>query len=147
MGAPLRAAAVLVLLALAGGCGGGSAISGDERRALAEQIADAREAAGARDPDGVARAMSLLRRDLRELREDGKLTEDDAARLRATSIQASRRARVELTPEPEPTATPAPAETVAPEAVAPEAVAPAAPAAPPGKAKGKKKDRDDDGGE
>ena len=44
MRAPLAAAAVLVLLATAGGCGGGSAITGDERRALAERIADAREA-------------------------------------------------------------------------------------------------------
>ena len=132
MRAPLAAAAVLMLLALASGCGGGSSISGDERRVLTERIADAREASGARDPDGVARAMSLLRRDLRALRKDDKLTKDDAARLYASSIQASRRARVELTPEPEPT--PAPT-------VAPETAAPAAPAAPQGKAKGNGKEK------
>ena len=131
MRAPLAAAAVLLLLALVTGCGSGSSISGDERRVLTERIADAREASGARDPDGVARAMSLLRRDLRALRKDDKLTKDDAARLYASSIQASRRAKVELTPEPEPTPAPTPAPTVAP-----DTVAPAAPAAPQGKAKG-----------
>jgi len=126
---------VLVLLALAGGCGGGSSISGDERRALAERAADAREASGARDPDGVARAMSLLRRDVRALRADDKLSEDDAARLYAGALQASRRARVELTPEPAPAATPAPTATPT------EEPDDAAPATPPGKAKGKGKGR------
>lgn len=120
-----RLAAVVVALFVAG-CGGGSVTSA-QREQLAARLADARSAAAARDGAAVRRALGALRVDVRAARDRGEISPDDADRLLATALQASRRARIELTPQPRPIATPAP-------------VAPAPPAPGPGR-KGKGKDK------
>ncbi len=131
----MRCSAAIAGLALAlAGCGAGPQLTGDERAALSSRLTDAREAAGANDPDGVANAMTRLRSSVRRLQAQGKISADDAVRLRAEAIQTARRARVELTPTPAagtqaPTVTPTPPPTAVPVTPAPQ-----------GKAKGNKGD-------
>jgi hypothetical protein len=118
--------AALVAAALAG-CGGGE-LSGAQREHLEGRIAAAKRAAAARDGDGVRAALVRFRSDVRELRDAGALSDEDADRLLTGALAASRRARAELAPPaPTATATPAPTATAAPPK-----------ARPPGKAKGKK---------
>ena len=115
--------AALVAVAIAG-CGD-EGLSSAQRDHLAGRIAAAKRAAGAGDADGVRAALVRFRSDVRELRDAGALSDDDAARLLAGALAASRRARSELAPAPAPTAT-----------VTPPPTATAAPAKP-GKGKGK----------
>ena len=119
------AAAGLAVLVVAAGCGG-DGLSAASRERLHERIADAREAAGSQDAAGVRRALVAFRRDVRAARDRGEISSDNADRLLITALQASRRARAEITAEPTPAATRAPTATPAP-----------APPAPRAKAKGK----------
>lgn len=130
----LAVLAVVVVLFVAG-CGDDGGVTAAHRERLAARVADARKAAEARDGDGVHRALASLRASVRAARERGEISSDDADRLLTTALQARRRARAEITPEPTPAATPAPTAAATP--------APAAPA-PPGKAKGKDKAKGND---
>ena len=115
-----------VALLLVAGCGEDAGVTTAQRERLAARVADARKAADARDGDGVRRALASLRASVRAARDRGEISSDNADRLLITALQASRRARAEITPEPTPAATPAPTATPAP-----------APPAPRAKAKGK----------
>jgi hypothetical protein len=110
---------LLALLLVPAGCGD-DGLKPASRDRLGERVADAREALGSDDAAGVRRALIAFRRDVRAARERGEITAEDADRLLRGALQASRRVRVEITPEP--TATVAPA---------PTAVAPSAPSPPP----------------
>jgi hypothetical protein len=120
----LRSAAAIGLatLVVAAGCGGGS-LSSAQRERLEGRIADARKAAGARDADGVRRALASFRASVRSARDDGAVSKPEADRLIVQALTASRRVRAEITPAPTavPTATPVPTLAPAP--------------GPPGKAK------------
>jgi hypothetical protein len=127
----LRSVALgLAALALVAGCGGGS-LSSAQRSRLEGELANARKAAAAHNPAGVAHALAVFRASVRSARADGAISREDAGRLIAQALTASRRAGAEITPTPTPAATPVatPAATIAPAAPAPQ------PAQPPGKAK------------
>jgi hypothetical protein len=83
-------------------------VTSAQREQLAARLADARDAAAARDGAGVRRALAALRVEVRAARDRGEISADDADRLLTTALQASRRARIEITPQPLPTATPEP---------------------------------------
>ncbi|MEO8690030.1 MAG: hypothetical protein ABI611_17670 [Solirubrobacteraceae bacterium] len=102
----------MAVLLAAAGCGGGG-LSGTQRDQLAARVDQAREAAAARDADGVRRALVAFRASVRAARDRDEISSDDAGRLLTGALQASRRVRAEITPAPTP-ATPAPAATVAP---------------------------------
>jgi hypothetical protein len=123
----------LALLLAASGCGD-DGLRPASRDRLGERIADAREALGSDDAAGVRRALIAFRRDVRAARERGEITAEDADRLLRGALQASRRVRVEITPDPTPTVAPAPT-----------AVAPSAPTPPPEPQNLAKPDREDKG--
>jgi hypothetical protein len=111
----LRSAAAIGLAALvvAAGCGDGS-LSSAQRARLEGGIADARKAAAAHDADGVRQALASFRASVRSARDAGAVSQDDADRLIAQALTASRRVRAEITPVPTPAPTATPAPTLAP---------------------------------
>ena len=134
---------VLAALLLGVGCGD-DGLSASRRSQLAARVDQARAAAGKRDADGVRRALAAFRATVRVARDRGDISAEDADRLLAGALQASRRARQEITPQPAPT--PAATATVAP---APAPAAPAKPEKPKGHGnskggKGKGKGKGDD---
>jgi hypothetical protein len=112
---------LLALLLVPAGCGD-DGLKPASRDRLGERIADAREALGSDDAAGVRRALIAFRRDVRAARERGEITAERADRLLRGALQASRRVRAEITPEPTATVAPAPT-AVAPAAPTPQDVA------------------------
>ena len=126
-------------LVLAAGCGGDDGLSGAHREQLSARLAEARQAAGARDADGARGALASFRADLRAARDRGEISSDDAERLLTGALQAGRRVSAEITPEPTPAPTPTPTPTPAPAATVPPGPAAPAPGKKPTKDKGKAK--------
>jgi hypothetical protein len=115
----------LTLVIAAPGCGD-EGLDPERRERMGDRIADAREAAGSEDAAGARRALVAFRREVREALAKGEISREDADRLLDGALQASRRVRAEITPEP----TSTPSAVVAPSAT-PTAVAPSAPEPPP----------------
>jgi hypothetical protein len=120
----------VTVLVVAAGCGGGANVSSAQRARLEARIGQARTAAEAHDADGARRALTSLRASVRAARDRGEISKDDADRLLTAALQASRRVRAEITPQPTPVATPVP--TVP--------ATPATPAPLPGKKPGRSRD-------
>ena len=127
-------ALALAALLVVPGCGD-DGLSPARRDRLGEHIAEAREAAGSDDAAGARRALAAFRREVRAGRDRGEISGADADRLLRAALQASRRVRAEITPEP--ARTPAPTPSAAPTAFAPSAPSP--PPAPEGEDDGKEK--------
>jgi hypothetical protein len=106
----VRSAAAIGLTALVvvAGCGGGANVSTAQRARLEARVGQARTAAEAHDADGVRDALASLRASVRAGRDRGEISKDDADRLLTAALQASRRVRAEITPQPTPVATPVP---------------------------------------
>jgi hypothetical protein len=134
----LRSAAAIAVTALVAvaGCGGGTKVSSAQRDRLTARVAQARTAAEAHDGEGVRRALGSFRASVRAGRARGEISQDDADRLLTAALQASRRVRAEITPQPTPAATPTPTATAAPAAPAPQPVGKQKGKPPKGKGKG-----------
>src|SRR5436190_17053353 len=112
---PRRWIVALAVLAFAG-CGSEPRLSASTAAELHKDVAAARSAAQAGDPDAAVAALAALAKHIDSAESDGQLSSGAAAALRRGVARARRRAAKEIsapqpTPEATPTSTPTPTPT------------------------------------
>jgi len=141
---PGRWFVALAVLAFAG-CGSEPRLSASTAAELHKDVAAARSAAQAGNPDAADAALAALEKHIGQAESDGQLSSDAAAALRRGAARARRRAAKEIAPpQPTPEATPVPTPTATP---TPLATPPDQGRGKDKKGKGHKGDKGDKGGE